>query len=335
MFKCCWISSALASNGRACRRMDVKTIVAFRRNRTLEQPSSVLVDHSFCRAFSTNLVRNKKSRFKRDNDAIEVEENDAPLISTTDPYYEDINVNELDELAVDEELEEDDADKTNMGEEEKDESCNRNMAIVEVIRKGLENLNNTASRIQSESQTKRSLFVVEEDPILAARKESNKNFLLQIAQSSLAELSLGKGILSMGGEPMQIVEAKMRGNKEAILYWCLPMQILMSETYSKLDKQYFEFRLHKHLTEEGGERALQMKMHQTLHRVYGFPPTVKLEPATNEQLAEIIQIATESTPEVNKEQVLEGDKQESEYELNGEARNLLIHLQENFFRKKR
>ncbi|KAL7578737.1 hypothetical protein ACA910_015970 [Epithemia clementina (nom. ined.)] len=174
----------------------------------------------------------------------------------------------------------------------------RNKALADVIRQGLDGLNHAASKIQSASGTKRSLFVVQQDHKFAVQRQVKQSFLFKAAQESLQVVARDKGALTMDGEPIMIldVQVKKGNSKHAVVYWCLPLHVLVSQDYSKLDKQYFEFRMHQHITKKGGQRALQLQMHSMMSQVYGFPPSIRMEPATDDQIIEVLRMTSSSTP---------------------------------------
>ena len=175
----------------------------------------------------------------------------------------------------------------------------RNAALGEMIKDGIHDLNQSAFKIQGESKTKRSLFVKEQDPELFVQQETQKAFLLKVAQTALTDVSRTKGMLMCGGETIVILDAKThKGDsgkqRVAVLYWSLPVSILISKEYSKYDKQYLEYRMHKHITQQGGLRALQQRMTALFSHVYGYPPSVRLEPAPDELIIEMIESVTQN-----------------------------------------
>jgi hypothetical protein len=199
----------------------------------------------------------------------------------------------------------------------------RNKGIAEVIRAGWTTLNQTALDIQNSATTRKPLFTsgsgdmqgdeeqvspsvkAEEHRILSVAKDC----LHQIAQSQRGDeiavfsvpqppgISTNSSASSRGGIHSNApvgddgtmivllhVEVK-KGSREAILYWCLPYDIMLDDNISSRQKQFLEFRVQQQL-EQNGNKILQHRVHNVLRHY--FPPKLRLEPATNDQLYSVL-----------------------------------------------
>jgi hypothetical protein len=114
-------------------------------------------------------------------------------------------------------------------------------------------------------------------------------FSIPLAGTSSASGSSRRGGTVLGGDDDTMivllnVEIK-KGSREAILYWCLPYDLLLDDNISARQKQFLEFRVQQQL-EQQGNKMLQRRVHSILRHYY--PPKLRLEPATNDQLYSVL-----------------------------------------------
>lgn len=197
----------------------------------------------------------------------------------------------------------------------------RNKGIAEVIRAGWTPLNQTALDIQNNSSLTRRkpLFtnlsggsddMMEGEEVSSPRIKSEEHRILSVAKDCLHQIAQSKqddeemavfsiplagnsasgsrrGRVLAGDDNMIVllnVEIK-KGSREAILYWCLPYDLLLDDNISARQKQFLEFRVQQQL-EQQGNKMLQRRVHSILR--YYYPPKLRLEPATNDQLYSLL-----------------------------------------------
>jgi hypothetical protein len=195
----------------------------------------------------------------------------------------------------------------------------RNKGIAEVIRAGWTSLNQTALDIQNSPVTRKPLFrsaiggdIPDEEELVSPNIKAEEHRILSVALDCLHQIAQSQrddeiAVFSVpfstgnsralhlsnapvGGDGTMIVllhvEIKKSNTREAILYWCLPYDILLDDTnYSSRQKQFLEFRVQQQL-EQHGNKILQRHVHNVLRHY--FPPKLRLEPATNDQLYDVL-----------------------------------------------
>jgi hypothetical protein len=163
--------------------------------------------------------------------------------------------------------------------------CRRRLATF--IRRGLFDLNQMATLIQSTSLTRKPLF--SEDEELSGpneRQKSEQIRILNVATECLAALSIKDPCLTVHGEPILLLGVEVKASlRTAVVYWALPFHILLNDKLSFKQKEFLHFRMQQVIDKQGGAK-LQRRVSAVLRHYY--PPKLHFKSASDQMMYEML-----------------------------------------------
>jgi hypothetical protein len=171
-------------------------------------------------------------------------------------------------------------------------TVHRNKKFASVIREGLTTLNETALAVQASSHTRRPLFPTSQHqqpapPTDKVRAEEHR--LFSTAQDCLESLAARHAVYSIqgDGDPIYLLACQVKPSMQvAVLYWTLPLSILLDESIAHSQKERILHGLQQRFLDSDAEMLLQKCVQRKLASYY--PPKVRLEPATEDMVAEYL-----------------------------------------------
>ncbi len=156
----------------------------------------------------------------------------------------------------------------------------RSSKLSSIIRDGVTLLNQSAATIQSNTQTKKSLFTSPEEKLEAHPKLlAEEHRIFEMAKDCLEDLCMKDSSfpLMAGDEPILLLGVRVNGSfTHADLYWSLPYAVLSTKELNDNQREFLKKKMSERMDGEAG-RTLLHRINSALSNYY--PPKIRFKEA--------------------------------------------------------